>query len=346
MRNKFSAVFIAFAFVLNGIAFAADKPDDSNKQINQLAAFLPASDGVLTINITRLLNEAMPQVLVNKPQMLDGINGKIDAIREKTGLDLRQFEQVAVGVATKQISAKEIDLEPAVLLRGKYDAGALVTLAKIASKGKYREEKSGDKTIYIFAPKEIIEQNKPATKDGKGGDAIDRIINRLSKEVAVASFDNKTLAVGTLARVRETLTGKSRIAADVLSLANRQPNAVVNFSMNLPNGLSQFVKLDNDEFGATLDSIRQLSGAADVADGNATLSLAAKTTKPEQAQSLQETLKGLQDLGKNLLGSAKSADKQTIGRIIGSVKIARNLTEVTIDLQVPQSDIDTLLGAK
>ena len=123
MKSKLTAALVAAAFVLN--AFGAVFADTDNKKVKQtgaLAALLPESDGVLTIDMQRVLSEAAPQILSGKPLLLADLNAKIDEIREKTGLDLRQFEQVAVGVAAKQISDREIDLEPLFLVRGKYNA--------------------------------------------------------------------------------------------------------------------------------------------------------------------------------------------------------------------------------
>ena len=348
MRNRIFAFVAACAFIFNavGATFADTKSNNPSQQMNQLVALLPASDGVVTVNMQRLLSEAVPQILSGKPQMLTDITAKIDEIRAKTGLDLRQFEQVALGVSTKQISAQEIDLEPVVLARGKYNAGALIALGKLAANGKYREEKIGERTVYIFSGKEIIEQNKPQTKNSMFDKAIERMFKGLTKEFVVASYDTNTLVFGSLARVRETFESKTRVGADVSDSINRKPNAIVNFSAKLPNGMSGFVKLDNDEFGKTLDSIRHISGAMEVAGGNATVSIAAKTLKAEQAQSLQETLEGLQMVGKALIGGSKGADKQVYARMIENLRLTRNVNEVAFDLQVPQSDINILLGVK
>ncbi len=348
MKHKFFALAIIATVLLNGIntVFADAKTNRKAVPTNQLAALLPASDGVLTVDIKRLLSETVPQILSGKPDTLAVINGKIDEISQKTGLDLRQFEQVAVGVSFKQISAQEIDLEPIVLARGKYNAGALIALAKLASNGKYREEKIGSRSVYVFTPKEIVEQNKPQTKNSQIDDVIGRIIDSLSREVAVTSFDANTLAFGSLARVRETFETKAKVGADVLSPINRKPNAVMSFSAKLPNNLSNYLKLDNDEFGDTLNTIRQVSGSLETVNGSTIVSAIAKTSKAEEAQNLQEMLQGLQMLGKTLLGSSKGADKQVYARMIDSAKIAREGTEVVFDLQVPQNDINILLGAK
>jgi hypothetical protein len=74
--------------------------------------------------------------------------------------------------------------------------------------------------------------------------------------------------------------------------------------------------------------------------------MTAKTLKPEQAQSLQETLEGLQMVGKALIGGSKSADKKIYARMIDNAKISRTGNEVMLNLQVPQTDINVLIGEK
>jgi hypothetical protein len=340
MKHKIFAITAFFAFILISIGAVSAQ----TKSKNQLAALLPESDGVINLDVQRLLNEAVPQILSGNPTMVDHINQKIDQIRDKTGLDLRQFEQVAVGVSTNQISAQQIDFEPVILARGKYNANALIAVAKLASKGKYREEKIGNRTIFIFSGKEIVEQNKPQMKNSWFDKMLERVLNSLSKDIAVTAYDGNTLAFGSPERVRATFESKARVSNEVLSLINRKPNAVASFGAKLPNGLSKFIDLDNDELGQTLDSIRQLSGAVEISDGNTAISVLAKTLKAEQAQSLHETLEGLQMIGKAFIGGGKGDDKKVYARMIENVRFTRNLTEVSLDLQVPQSDINILLA--
>jgi len=360
MIKKISALFVFCAFLLNGIGttFAAPVTEKSNGQTAQLAALLPASDGAMTLNMRRLLSEGLPQALSANQLMLGKVLGEIDKIKNETGLDLRQFEQIAVGVSGKQL-AKGMTFEPVFLARGTFNAGALLALAKVAAKGKYREEKIGERTVYVFTPKDMVQTqvktapmpnkpmpNKTVNQSSVFEKAIDKMFKSLSSELAVTAFDSNTLAIGSPARVRETYSAKTRIGADVLELVNRKPNAIMNFGVKLPNGLSQFVNLSDDEIGKNLGAIRQISGAVDLDGGNATVSLAAKTLEAGQAKNLQEFLEGMQMIGKAFLGSSKNADKKVYGRMIDNARISASGNEVMLDLQVAQSDIDILVGAK
>jgi hypothetical protein len=281
--------------------------------------------------------------------MLNKVLAKFDEIKTETGLDLRQFEQIAVGVSGKKISATDMTFEPIILARGTFNSGSLLALAKVAAKGKYREEKISGKTAYIFSAKQAVAQAKSQTANSKGSmfeTAIDKMFRGFSDEVAVTAYDTNTLAIGSVVRVRETFAAKTRIGADVLDLVNRKPNSIMSFGIKLPTGLSQFVNLDNDEIGKNLEAIRQISGSVDTSGSLATVSLAAKTLETAQAKTLQETLEGLQMIGKVFIGSGKGADKKVYARMIDNAKISQSGNEVMLDLQVAQSDIDILIGAK
>ena len=352
MIKKISALFLACAFLLNGfgMVFAAPETKKASLQtVSSLAALLPVSDGVVTVNMRRALSEALPQVLASNPTLLNKVLGKFDEIKNETGLDLRQFEQIAVGVSAKKVSAKDTTFEPIVLARGTFNSGALLALAKVAAKGKYREEKISGKTAYIFSVKQSAAQSKPKTADSQSSmveNTIDKMFKGLSDEVAVSAYDTNTLVIGSAARVRETFDSKTRVGTDILDLVNRKPNSIMSFGIKLPNGLSQFVNLDNDEIGKNLEAIRQISGTIDVGGGLATVSLAAKTLEAAQAKTLQETLEGLQMIGKAFIGGGKGADKKVYARMIDNARISQSGNEVMLDLQVAQSDIDILIGAK
>ncbi|MEP6850472.1 MAG: hypothetical protein ABI999_16560, partial [Acidobacteriota bacterium] len=329
MKNKVFAVFAASLLLLNvaGFSLAAQrnkrpvsKRPAKVKQANQLVALLPASDAIVAIDSKRFVNNALPKLLSANQPLLSQITAKLDEVQQKTGIDLRQFEQVAAGFTMKQGTGKDVDFDPVVIARGDINAGALVALAKVASNGKYREEKIGERTVYVFSPKDLAKQHATVTGNQKVAGAIDRTIDGLVDEIAIASIDANTMALGSLSRVRQTLQTKTHVGLELTSLLSKKPTAIASFAAKTPAGMSKLLPLDNDELGATVDSIRFVSGSMDMTEGNAVLQMMARTVKPEQAQSLLETLQGLQMVGKAFLGGAKGADKQVYARLIDSVK--------------------------
>lgn len=314
------------------------------KQSNSLAALLPNSDAVINVNTARLMNEAFPQILATKPQVLQEVNSKIDQVKSNIGIDLRQFDQIAIGIAYKVISEKETDFEPVILARGKFKSVAFLGAATLAAKGKYREEKIGEKTVYIFSPKEILEQHQTKDKDSFISNMIDRAMKSFSQEIAITSYDDNTLVMGSLARVKETFESQTRVSEVALELANKNPNAIISFGANMPAGASQFLPIDNDELGENIESIKQVNGAFDMIDGKMTLLAAAKTLTVEAAEGLEETLSGLQMVGKAILGNSNREDQQLYARLLENAVIARQKEEVSLSLSVPQSDIDALMA--
>lgn len=349
MKNRIFAFLTVGLLVLNlaGSALADTKKKSARKRVqNPLVAMLPASDGVVTLDAKRFFGDALPSILSGNQPLLGQILGKLDEVQAKTGIDLRQFESVAVGVAMKQVGPKEIDFEPVAIARGNISAGALVAIAKLASNGTYREEKIGGNTVYVFTAKDLAKKNAPKPGNPKVAGAMEKAIDGLTKEIAVTSLDANTLALGTLPRVRQTLEKQTRVDPEILNLLTRKSGAVLTFAAKAPKGLASMMPLDNDELGKNLRAIRYMNGSLDVIGGNTVLQAMAKTAQPEQAQGLLETLEGLQLVGKAFLGSSKGADKQVYARMIENAKFTRTGSEVNFELQVPQSDIDIIIGEK
>jgi hypothetical protein len=347
MKKRIFAVLTVCAVVLNvvGAGLAGTKSGKKAKINNQLVALLPASEAAMAVDAKRFFGEALPQILSSNQPLLTEILSKLDEIKTKTGIDFKQFEQVAIGVSSIKASDSGYDFEPLVLARGQYNAAGLVTVAKTASNGKYREEKIGGKTVYVFSPQEVIEQNKDKINSSKFADIIGKFLVGLNKEMALTTYDNNTLVIGSAARVREMFETKTRISAEVLDLVSRKPNAVMNFGALVPNGLADFVELDDDDLGKSLKGVRQLFGSMDVVGANTTVTIVAKTAEAPQAKMLKDTIIGFQGFAGVLKGS-KREDQKIYGRMLENTKIAQNGNEVTIDLQVPQTDLNVIVGAK
>lgn len=355
MKRNFFAILTLFATMLAGEAsFSAAVPKNNKpakRQTNQLVSLLPKSEGVVVIDMKRVTAEAMPQFLSGNIKMLGDINAHLDEIKSQLGVDLRQFEQVAAGVNFKPQpgTAGKFDYEPLVMARGGFAPDSFINLAKTAAAGKFREETAGSRKIYIFSIKEILQARKPQQfKTPQDAEKFDRMVSSAPSEIAVAAFDANTLAIGLPSRVRETLDASSpRVSADILALVNRQPDSLARFAANVPSGASQMLKLDNDIFGKSIDSIRQIVGFINLNDGNTTVALTAKTYNPEQAKDLEETLVGFQSLG-GVLGGMKGDDKKVYARIVENAKISRVAAsgEVTVNMQLAKSDVDILLGRK
>ena len=110
--------------------------------------------------------------------VMSDITAKLDELQQRTGIDIRQFESVAAGLAMKAVGPKETDYDPVIIARGTMPAGGLVAVVKLASNGTYKEEKIGTRTVYIFSAKDIA-QKQVQTSNSKITGSIDRAISGL-----------------------------------------------------------------------------------------------------------------------------------------------------------------------
>lgn len=333
MKYRIFAAFILSAFVLSlGGSTYADLRKRNRAKGLDLVSMLPASDGVIIFDGKRAFGEALPRVLAGNQPLFSKVTSHIEEFRTRTGIDIRQFDAVAVGVAARQVAAKKYDVDPLVVARGQMGSAALIGGAKLAANGKYREETVGGRTIYIFD----LEKAAPQAVQVTNGNA--------RMEVAAAALDDRTLAFGDLARVRATLERTTNVEPLLVTMLQKDPMAVGSFAAKLPTGLKAFLPLENDELGQNIDSIQYIYGSTNVGPTSATFRATARTLQNAQATSLHQTLSGLQVFGGSLLAGSKSTKNQLFARVLESLKVSVKANEVTLDLTVPQSDLDALVG--
>ena len=334
----------------NSLVFAAPDTKDSaitkKRASARLVSLLPQSDGIAVIDSKRFLDDALPKVLSANQPMLAEVMTKVKEMESRTGIDLRKFDHLTVGVAMKQISSTEVDYETVAIASGDVKADSVIAAAKAAAKGPVREEKIGARTIYIFSGKDLASASPPAPAGSKVAAAMDKLITEMGKkEVALAAYDATTLVIGIPDRVRQTLLeSKTKNDADVRSLLPSTGTQVIVFAFRTNGMLAKLLPLDTDMLGANLSSIQYLTGSMDVAAGVALVQAMARTKQPEQAADLKTTLEGLQMVGKAFLGASKRADQQVYSRMLGNAKFGARGTDVTLELAIPQSDIDILIA--
>ena len=199
MKKHFFAASLLSILVLTIGAFSLNSNSalaDPNAQAAGLASLLPPSQLVATLDAKRFFNEAVPRILTAKPELLAQFNSVLGEVQANTGIDLRQFDTVAIGANFSSKGAGSFDLDPVVLARGQVNANAIIGAAKLGG-GKYKQEQVGGRTLYIFTVTR-------KAKDDKAGTAKPRTM-----EVAATAFDANTVAIGTPLRVRELIDAKA-----------------------------------------------------------------------------------------------------------------------------------------
>jgi hypothetical protein len=341
---SFAAIAVLLFSLVGMSAGDTHRGTAAGGQAARLVSLLPATDAVAVFDAKRFFG-SLPKILAANQPILTKITGHIAEIQNRTGIDLRKFDQVAVGVAMKAGEGKDLDCDPVAIASGDINAGALVAMAKLASNGKYREEKVAGRSMYIVTiPAAVKKTASPSTTPhSKIAQVISKHLNDLPTDIAVSALDGKTLAIGCPDLVRAILEGKSHANPELTSLLSPRETTIVSFAMKTPGVISSMFPLDNDALGKTINSIQILSGSVDVTDAGASLQMMARTTTAKTAAELKDTLEVLQMFG-GTLASSKLANKKAYGRLIKNIKLGVNGTDVTIDLLVPQADIDVMVA--
>ena len=338
MNKKSCALVLAvslalLSFILTGIAQKGRSTALVPASVAAPLNMLPPSDVVAFVNVKRLINEAAPKIFANNPGRLAEFNADIDKFKTQTGIDARTFSTIALGLRYQNPSPGVTTADTVVIAQGAFNAGALIAAGRLASKGKYQEQKHNNLTIYVFSVNDHVQ--------------IPGLLNMKVKELAVTTLDANTLAIGELAAVRATLDANRTRAAsansDLVNLATRSPNALVGFSANVPPSLSQGVSIGGDEISKLIGSIRQAYGTIGTTESGFDMMAVARTENAGQAQGISETLTGLKSFGSVVAGQLPAETNKLAMSALESLKIGAQGNEASIRLELQQADIMTLM---
>ena len=298
-----------------------------------LMASLPESDAVAQIKLRQLLSEALPRIMGDNSVRLAEVNASIETFKNRTGLDPRMFEQLAVGLRFSHPAAGVTKVQTVALANGTFNPAAMVAAGRVASNGGYREEKYQGKTIYIFKLEENIR--------------MVGLFNFRIDELAAAPLDANVLALGDPAGVRAAIdAGRSRkrANAELIALASRDPNAVIGFGGNVTEQLITNLDIGNAPIAADLSKLRQVYGSVGTSEKDLELFLAARAVNAEAAKSLGDTLEGLKQFGALLVGRLSGARGVLAKSALANLQIVTQANELQIRTAVPQADIGPLMG--
>jgi hypothetical protein len=309
---------------------------------NGLAVLLPASDGVVVLDSKRLINTELPTILDSNPTLMNKINNEVDKIKTKAGLDLRSFDSVAIGLKNIVGEDGAAEFDAVVLARGSVPTDSLKKVAKTASKDNFKTIKFSNRSIYVFSADDLIKTNPD--KASFIEKTFGKLFKSLSKEVALTAVDSNTVAFGSLARVKETISDTPRISTELLAMAARKPGALANLGIMLPTGIARFIDLEDDDLGDSLKAIRKMQASLDVIEGATGISVAATAVDTDQAEGISLLLQSMQRLFAGILKDNSGADKQAYARMLESLKVTQQDQDVFMDLIVPKSDLDIIIG--
>ena len=322
---------IAGSFLLE--AQAQTRVRNSAPAAPSLMSSLPESDAVAHIKVKQLLNEAMPRILVSSPSKLAEADAQLDRFRERTGLDPRMFQQIALGIRFTHPAEGVTRAQTVALANGSFSSAAMVAAGRVASNGKYREEKYKDKTIHVFTLDENIR--------------FLGMFNFTINELAAAPLDTNTLALGDPEGVRAAIdVGRTStsVNAELIALASRDPNAIIGFGGNMTEQLVDNLDIGNAPITADLKTLRQVYGSIATTERDLQLFLGARAVNANAAKSLGDTLEGLKMFGGLLVGRLSGAKGVLAKSALANMTIVADANELQIRTSVAQAEVGPLLG--
>lgn len=335
MKSKllnFAVILLAVAAGLLD-AQAQTRNRNSAPAASGLMASLPESDAVAHIKMKQLVNEAMPRIFASNPAKLNDVNAQIDRLKDRTGLDMRMFQEIALGVKFTYPAEGVTRAQTVAVANGSFSSAAMVAAGRVASNGKYREEKYHDKTIYIFTLDERIR--------------LLGVFDIRITELAAAPLSANTLALGDQAGVRAAIDaarGRRNVNTELIALANRDPNAIIGFGANMSEQLVSNLDIGNAPIAADLKTLRQVYGSVSTTETDLDLFLGARAVNAAAAKSLGDTLEGLKQFGALLVGRLSGAKGVLAKSALANMKIVADANELHIRTSVAQAEVGPLLG--
>jgi hypothetical protein len=242
------------------------------------------------------------------------------------------FEELALGVKYSHPAEGVTKLGTVALATGTFSSGAMVAAGRIAANGKYREEKYQGKSVYIFTIDENIK--------------ILGLFDFSVREIAAAPLDANTLALGdpvSIKTVIDVTRGRKRGNAELIALANRDPNAIIGFGSNVSPTLLKNLDVGNAAIAADLSTLRQVYGSFGTTTRDIDVFLGARTVNADAARNLGDTLESLKQFGALFVGRLSGAKGVLAKSALTNLKIATQANELQIRTAVAQADIAPLV---
>lgn len=317
--------------LVSSLTFGGQKQKTTATAPSNIASYLPASDAVAIVDVKRMLTETMPSILGSDEAKLAQANAEIDKFKTKTGVDLRQFNRVAVGTRYAYPNATTTKLETVAIAHGTFDAKAVSASVRAAANGKSREEKYRGLTITIINVNDQIK--------------LLGLWNMTINELAICTIDPTSLALGSLDTVKAAIdAGKvGRAPAELISLAAKDPTAVIGFGANITPELLAKLDVGNDTIAKDVSSIKQAYGSVGSTQSDVTVMMVARTDSADAAKNLSDTIKGLRDLGTMFMGRLAQPQRALAESALNNLKVTERGTEIEIRTQVAAANLAALI---
>ena len=292
---------------------------------------LPASDAVVTVELRRLLNEAVPRAVGGDAAREAQFRADIEQFKSRTGIDARAFETLAVGARLQQLGSGAMKLDHVVAVaRGTFDPAAVVAAGRAAAAGSYSAQQHAGKTVHVFGVNDRIR--------------LFGLVNLRVRELAVAALDANTLAVGEPEAVRAAVdaqAGRGRVDAALASPA-RGPNDLVAFAGNVPPAAFAGIDVGLPEVNKSIEAIRGFRGTLGMTAAGFQMTTVLRSASAADATRLGNTVEALRAVVPGLVSMGGSRAR-LVQSAVESLKITTQGTEVQLRADLPEDYVASLL---
>lgn len=334
-KRKLNILTVVALLMVLGFSLSAPRLADASKRTQAAPdafTFLPQSDGIMVIDVRRLMDETLPRVFATSTEKLTHINADIDKFKTKTGVDPRAFDRLVLGARFTHPTADVTKVEPVAIAQGKFDVKELAAAGREAAKGNVREEKYRGATIMTFG---LNDQMK-----------LFGFWNVSVKELSVCALNSNTLAIGSVENVRAAVDAgrnRRRMNADLIALATRDPQAVIGFGANMSRNLMSRLDLGTDAIAQDLNSIRQVYGSIGSNNTDVSLAVVARTDTPVAAKNLGDTVTGLKQLAGFLIIRLKGDQQALAQSAMNNLQINARGNELEIRTQFAAANLASVV---
>jgi hypothetical protein len=141
-------------------------------------------------------------------------------------------------------------------------------------------------------------------------------------------------------------TNQTSANAELISLALKQPNSIASFGGNVSPELIENLKIGNDAVAKDLASVRQAYGSVGMTERDLEVFAAARTTNPEAARNLGDTVEGLKQLGALFIHRLPAARGVLAKSALNNLKISTTGNEIQIRTGVAQSEVSPVVSGR
>lgn len=341
MKRYFQLIGLTLALValsLTAAAQAALTVPAATATANQSAAAslatLPEADTMIYINAARILNEAVPKFMPEKD--LANMRKTFEDIKLNAGIDPSKVEYLVIAIRYRKPTADLNFTLPEVMAvaGGDFSAESLLTLARLASSGKLRDEKYGAKTIGLMTIDPIVKQSEKMP------------LLKSYSEVGIVALNATTIAIGSPGYLKAAIDagdGNGRITTESLNSLLRDPNALVSAAGSPWSAFAKSFGMRGTEAAARTPRCESQLGDFYVAltmdAANFMLRGAMNADNPDTARIMRNLLSGLLD-------QAKAIPDPVAQSALRGLALTAEENEVVLRADIPQQMVLDFIKAQ